>query len=741
MTGPRAGQDPEELADADESTERFILSGPPSVLGALGPVLDRDPSTTVVSVSPRGAPQPDRIVVDMTAARAAAIRTALGSAVFVETDEPVEPRVNSPRSRLLQPPIFCTPVEGETMSPKKPPAGTPAGPAGELASRDRRYLVAHDTALSPLSAGPLDFDWVVEQLRNDPSVVVQQELRPRSFTLANAGLSITQTVIAATMPEATKQELATHPQLIVEEDYPVLPQDAAPATAPAVGDPLLVSPFGLSTSWQIVLTAAGGSPIADATVYLYGSGIPAQGRTDAAGNVVLTLQNESDETLRALYVNPLRDYWSMWVDRPALTSGRPNTVVLESLAATFPGFPEQQLLGWGQALMRLDKVPADHDGRGISVAVIDSGAASLTHGDLKSIESGVDFTGTQTNTVDWTHDTIAHGSHCSGIIAGSDDGRGIRGFAPAAEMHELRIFPGGRVSSLLDAVDYCIDQQMDVVNMSLGTGGTSQILLQKLAQAREQGVACIVAAGNSGNAVQFPGLSPDVLTVAAIGQDGTFPDGSYHAQQRWKDGRVEAGLFSAQFSCHGPEIDVCGPGVAIVSSVPDTGYAAWDGTSMATPHIAGLAALVLAHHPDFQTPELRVRTAARVDRLFEILRSSAAAPAFGDPERSGAGVPDAVRALGLTGLGPRSRGPPARQWARPGVHSTAAVVATLGLLRQELTVVGLIPKDGASNQLPAGSAGGTDGGDTATVRRPLLMLNGRTWPARPGPRDPASYEA
>jgi subtilisin family serine protease len=241
------------------------------------------------------------------------------------------------------------------------------------------------------------------------------------------------------------------------------------------------------------------------------------------------------------------------------------------------------------------------------VAVVDSGAASLTHDDLSGVHAGVDLTTNPENSVHWTDDTIAHGSHCSGIIAGSDNGRGIRGFAPAAELHQARIFPGGAVSSLLD-----------VVNMSLGTGGSSQPLLQKIAQAKELGVACIVAAGNSGGRVQFPGTSPDVLTVAAIGQEAVFPDNSYHAQQRWTAGTVDRGFFSAQFSCHGQEVDVCGPGVAVVSSVPPNGFAAWDGTSMATPHIAGLAALVLAHHPDFRTGPLQLRNAARVDHLFDI---------------------------------------------------------------------------------------------------------------------------
>ena len=604
------------------------------------------------------------------------------------------------------------------MVQKKARGSVSSPTPGHVGSRRRTYLVAQDAGLSPLAAGPLDFEWIVEQLHAEPEVTVDRELRSRVFALANAGPTVTRTVVSATMPESIRDELAAHPQIVVEEDYPVLPLEI-PGGSP--GDVLIVSPFGLSASWEITLQNPAGEPLPQATVFLYGGGVPAQGKTDAAGRVVLTLQNESDQTLRALYVNPLRDHWSMWVDRPALTSGAPNTVVVEPLTTTFPGFPAGQLLGWGQELMRLHEVPSGFDGRGIRVAVIDSGAASLTHGDLRAISSGVDFTGAEPNTVNWTDDTIAHGSHCSGIIAGGDGGGGIRGFAPASEMHELRIFPGGRVSSLLDAVDYCIEERMDVVNMSLGAGGTSQILLQKLAQAKEQGIACIVAAGNSGTGVQFPGVSPDVLTVAAIGKEGTFPDGSYHARQRWSGGVVQEGLFSAQFSCHGPEIDVCAPGVAIVSSVPDDGYAAWDGTSMATPHVAGLAALVLAHHPDFATPALTQRTSARVDRLFEILRDSCTALEFGDPERSGAGVPDALSALGLTGSAGHAG---TVTGAAPGAstsHETAAVVAALGLLRQELSAVGLVPDEAASSQLAAGSAGG-GGGDAAAVRRLLIML-------------------
>jgi subtilisin family serine protease len=107
------------------------------------------------------------------------------------------------------------------------------------------------------------------------------------------------------------------------------------------------------------------------------------------------------------------------------------------------------------------------------------------------------------------------------------------------------------------------------------------------------------------------------------------------------------GYFSAKFTCFGPEVGVCAPGVAILSSVPSNNYAVWDGTSMAAPHVTGLAALVLAHHADFQGP-FRARNAQRVERLFQILKQSAQPLNLGDARRTGAGLPDALRALNLT---------------------------------------------------------------------------------------------
>jgi subtilisin family serine protease len=350
-----------------------------------------------------------------------------------------------------------------------------------------------------------------------------------------------------------------------------------------------------------------------------------------------------------VYINPKSDYWNVYVEQPDLIPDAVNVIAVQPLSATFTGFPDQQLLGWGERIMGVSELPADVGGQGVRVAVIDSGAAATTHRDLLNrVKAGIDTTGDTRDT--WDVDTVSHGTHCLGIIGGISDKTGIRGFAPDAEIHICKIFPGGRTSSLIDALDYCVQNEIDVANLSLGSGQSSQLLRQRIQLAREAGVACIVAAGNSSGPVQYPAAYEEVLTVAAIGQRGQFPPGSYHSAQILDQGKVSPdGFFSPKFTCHGPEVDVCAPGVAIVSCVPPDNYAAWDGTSMATPHVTGLAALVLAHHPDFQTT-YRKRDAARVERLFQIIKSSATPLDLGDRTRTGVGVPNALIALGRSAV-------------------------------------------------------------------------------------------
>jgi subtilisin family serine protease len=474
-----------------------------------------------------------------------------------------------------------------------------------------------------------------------------------------------------------------------------------------------------ATGFQTTIEVVGqrGEPLPGAEVYIFGSVWPFQGVTDMTGRATISVLGESPDTIRAVYVKPKVDYWSYWLPRPLLVPGGVTAIEVKTLGTFLTEFPNRQLLGWGTIAMGLDKVPASMTGAGVKVAIIDSGAARITHRNLHQMGPGLNVVGPDRN--GWTDDLIGHGSHCAGIIAGGPvgpNGTGIRGFAPSAEIHICRIFPGGRFSDLVAALNYCMETGIDVVNMSLGGGEPSRIIEERLIRAKEMGIACIVAAGNSGGPVQFPASTPHVLAVSAIGKWGELPADSYHAQQALGGATSGSGYFPANFSCFGPEVDVCAPGVGIVSSLPPDGFAAWDGTSMATPHVTGLAALVLAHHADFKGP-FQNRDARRVERLFQIIKETATPLTLGGPERMGAGLPDATRALGLVPSTGVSAGTPLPQ-------------VSLDALRQLLAIIGkaTAPVDAMARpqQLqPMGAGAGA--------------AFGESWRNTPLARGPASY--
>jgi len=384
----------------------------------------------------------------------------------------------------------------------------------------------------------------------------------------------------------------------------------------------------------------------------------------------LRLYGDDPRTISGLYVKPRADYWSFYQRDPDLSTDEPNVVALHPLSETpsLQGFPRQNAVGWGARAMRLDQLPPHFRGQGVKVAVIDSGAAT-SHGNLNRIRIGFDIINKRTNPNTWNTDELGHGSHCAGVIAASDPAWGIRGFAPDAEIHVCKLFPGGQVSQLIEALEYCIEHGIDVVNMSLGGGAPSEALERQIVRARQAGVACIAAAGNSGGPVQYPASSPNVLAVAALGKLGEFPSDSYHTETVSPDADGQ-GYFSAKFSCFGPQVDVCAPGVAIVSSVPPNNFAAWDGTSMAAPHITGLAALILAHRPEFQGMG-GTRSPERIDRLFQVIRLSARRVSLGDQSRIGHGMPDALAALGLPLMGAQQAG----NW--PGLYGSVAGIGGL----------------------------------------------------------------
>jgi subtilisin family serine protease len=136
-----------------------------------------------------------------------------------------------------------------------------------------------------------------------------------------------------------------------------------------------------------------------------------------------------------------------------------------------------------------------------------------------------------------------------------------------------------------DAVAYAVDNGAQVVNLSLGGTEDSPLMRDAVSYAETRGILVVAAAGNTGAAVLYPAAYESAVAVAAS-----------DAYDRW-----------ASYSGHGPEIDITAPGTGIWSTCLGDGYCGMSGTSMATPHVAGLAALIWSHYPTFAAAQVRQR--------------------------------------------------------------------------------------------------------------------------------------
>jgi len=626
------------------------------------------------------------------------------SAPSVTSDNNPSPKGNGGAGQPLPESVRASSVPSDEGTPASGAASQPQSRGHAVSERKGQFLIAprKPQGMMPMGFMPLQFSVVEQTLRASPDIEILDTVGPKNIVgVLSDGLGDATSVLVARMTEQKAGILAQQAQgrLIVERDQSLMMADVS-FLPPMVSGTIATA--GPVLAAAIVVLGKDNAPVKDAEVYLFGSMLPATGVTDDNGKVTLSLFGETPQSVRGLYVKPKSDYWSFYQQQPDITPDEANVVTLRPLSEWPPltNFPKQQVYTWGQKAMRLDQLPDSCRGQGIKIAVIDSGAAN-GHDDLRRIRFGFDVINKKDNPETWNVDTIAHGSHCAGVIAGADSASGVRGFAPDAEIHACKLFPGGQVSQLIDALEYCIEKQIDVVNLSLGGAEPSEALEQQILRAKRAGIACIVAAGNSGNRVQYPASSPNVLAVSAIGKLNEFPPDSYHTQTITPM-MDQNGFFAAKFSCFGPEIGVCGPGVAITSSVPPNNYAAWDGTSMAAPHITGLAALVLAHHPDFQGP-FKARSPERVERLFQILKLSSRRVNVGDPSRTGFGLPDVLVAVGLQ--------PAAMLQAGAGTGMGAAAPQSTSPMNAQLgsSIGGMFGGTGAGAATGSGTFGGGTG--------------------------------
>ncbi|MGH7142570.1 MAG: S8 family serine peptidase [Planctomycetota bacterium] len=230
-------------------------------------------------------------------------------------------------------------------------------------------------------------------------------------------------------------------------------------------------------------------------------------------------------------------------------------------------------------------------GTGVVIAIVDSGI-DLTHPDLQAnIIGGTNIINSSLT----ANDDNGHGSHCAGIAAAAHNGVGVIGVAPDAKLLAVKVLDStgsGYDSDIGDGIVWATDNGAQVINLSVGGTDPSSYLLNAVQYAASKDVILCAAAGNSGpptsgnDDITYPAAYSECIAVTAwCDLDGT--SAATGAKDAWGD--LDESL--ASFSCTGPEVAFTAPGVDIYSDYMNGGYATLSGTSMATPHVSGTAAL------------------------------------------------------------------------------------------------------------------------------------------------------
>merc|ERR1712157_645240 len=237
----------------------------------------------------------------------------------------------------------------------------------------------------------------------------------------------------------------------------------------------------------------------------------------------------------------------------------------------------------------------------IKVCVADTGY-DLGHEDLPT---GSDVTGSDSSSNgSWDSDGHGHGTHCSGTVAGlGENSKGVVGVIPDNMNGKFQLVIGkalsdsgsGSNSGVLGAVQSCVDNGAKVISLSLGGGGYSSTTDEFYKDLYEnEDILFVAAAGNGGSSSKlYPASYPALMSVAAI----------------------DSNQNKASFSQYNDQVEISAPGVSVKSSLPNDKYASWSGTSMATPHVAGVAGLLWMYFPECKNYQIRNVLAATAKDL------------------------------------------------------------------------------------------------------------------------------
>lgn len=242
-----------------------------------------------------------------------------------------------------------------------------------------------------------------------------------------------------------------------------------------------------------------------------------------------------------------------------------------------------QVVPWGIGRVNADPASrGSRSGAGVKVAVVDTGIwaspAGAVHPDLAAVYAGgYDFV--DDDGQPW--DGHGHGTHVAGTVAATNNTFGVVGAAPGVALYALRVLDNagqGYYSDFIAALDWCIAHGITIANYSAGGTSAWAPLEEACNRARAAGITIVAAAGNYGGGLIYPARYDSVVSVGATDSSNGRPS----------------------WSNFGSQLDVAAPGVDILSAYPG-GYTRMDGTSMATPHVTGVAALISSRgvgHPD-----------------------------------------------------------------------------------------------------------------------------------------------
>lgn len=270
--------------------------------------------------------------------------------------------------------------------------------------------------------------------------------------------------------------------------------------------------------------------------------------------------------------------------RRSLAPKRRKTGTVASLAPR--GIP------WGVRRIRAPEVWNRTTGYGVRIGVIDTGV-DFSHPDLRqSLQRGINLL----HRMMPPYDDNGHGTHITGTIAAANRMQGMIGVAPRATVYPVKAFDfdgTAYVSDIILAIDWCVRNRIQVINMSFGMDHRNRALESAVTNAWRSGLLVVASAGNDGKrgAVDFPARSGHAIAVGALNRRG----------------RV------APFTNRSRQIDIYAPGERIYSSWPRGRRREMSGTSMATSHVTGAVALLLAYRPGLSPGQIlkAVRSSAR----------------------------------------------------------------------------------------------------------------------------------